>query len=76
MEIRKGDIVRYKGSFQKQYGSEEYVTRTVTVMVMGTDKDWYVIKNHISVAGCIVHKKEVKLIRRREDLRKWWNYIK
>ena len=65
--FRKGDLVR-QGS-------------TRIGMVLETWA-WYLTPNHIDVrfkggsgTGSIVDIKELKLVRKREDIKKFWNYI-
>lgn len=33
-------------------------------LVTSTDKNWWCIKNHFTVANCMAHKKEIKIIKK------------
>lgn len=82
MEFRKGDLVRYR-TYQNCRNSRE--GKLIEGLVVGTgegkDKVWYCIRGHISVnpigggTGSICRPKELKLIKKREELKYWWRYL-
>jgi hypothetical protein len=53
MKIEKGDLVQLKGIWKNRVG-----------LVDGIETDWFVIKNHISAAGCIADLKDVILVKK------------
>lgn len=66
-KLRKGDIVRHP-----DYG----------IGVVVATWAWYLIKGHIDVnfsedqgTGTITEYKKIKLVKKRENVKTWWDYI-
>jgi hypothetical protein len=75
----KGDLVeviRWTDRTGRYQINKDRTYKAHIGLVLGTDKDWWVIKKHLDVDSHIVSVKEVKLITRRSKLKKWWRYLK
>lgn len=64
-KIEVGDLVQLSKVWDKRVG-----------LVSGTDKDWWVIKDHFDVAGCIANRKDIKIITKGIVPKKLRRYLK
>lgn len=77
MIIRIGDLVFY---YKEEWVNDKLVNKEKFALVDGTEKDWWVIKKHLSVhrvgdMGAIINIEDVFSIIKREDLGEWWEFI-
>lgn len=64
-KIEIGDLAQLKGIWKNRVG-----------LVRGTDKDWWVIKDHFDVAHCIAHKRDIMIIKKSIVPKKFRKYLK
>jgi len=71
MKFRKGDLVIVEEKNKERIG-----------IVLGDEKEWYCIKNHLDVRfkgddgiETILDINDVISIIKREQLKEWWNFI-
>lgn len=77
MKIRIGDVVFY---YEEDWKGGIHTKEERYAIVDGTSKDWWCIKNHISIhrignMGSIIPIKDVFSIIKREDLEKFWRFL-
>ena len=53
VKIEKGDLAQIGGVWHNKVG-----------LVVGNDKNWWVIKDHFDVAGCLVAREDIKIIKK------------
>jgi len=53
VKIEKGDLVKANGIWGGKIG-----------VVVGDESDWWCIKDHFDVRGCIVEREDIQLIRK------------
>ena len=65
MKVEVGDLVQLSKVWNKKIG-----------LVIGTEKDWWCIKKHFDVAGCIAHRGDIKIIKKEVVPKKLRRYLK
>lgn len=65
MKVRIGDLVEFKDL----YGKPE------KGLVMGTEKNWWVIKDHVDVNSAIIPVENITKVTLREKLKNWWKWL-
>ena len=77
MKFRKGDLVFY---YDEEYKHGKDINVERIALIDGTEKDWWVIENHVSIhnvgnISLILDIKDIFSMVKREDLEEWWEFI-
>lgn len=65
MKLRKGDLVEVEHESYNHTGAPKHLVKGI---VKGTEKDWWVITDHIDVKGFIIPVSSVKRVIKRQAI--------